>query len=193
MNKSKPMKPKRAARKSREEPPKALPFQDVHQYLEAWFVLLGPNREPDESPAALSNIPSFDDRKGYFGYISDCTTASLKAGLRLPVEAFIAKHELDVVDRLILLALLRAALDPVSDAGISFVYILRALGTDSYARRAAVVSRLDEEGKLRDLCAVHCIPSSHLKDRFYRLAPWLVRPLTTGDGDADGIPSRIAT
>jgi hypothetical protein len=185
------MKISRRVRKPNGEPPKVRPFEDAHQYLEAWFGVLGPNREPDESPAALSNIPSFDERRGYFDYISDCTRASLEAGLGLPLEAFIAQHELDIVDRLILLALLRAALDPVSDGGISFVYVLRALGAESYSRRATVVSRLDEEGKLRDLCAVHCIPSSHLKDRFYRLAPWLVKPLTMGAGDVDGIPERI--
>jgi hypothetical protein len=191
MKTNKTTAPRRPARKPKEESPKVRPFEDVHQYLEAWFGVLGPNREPDESPAALSNIPSFDDRKGYLGYISDCTTASLEAGLSLPLEVFIARHDLDVVDRLILLALLRAALDPVSEGGISLVYILRALGADSYARRVAVASRLDEEGTLRSLCAVHCIPSSHLKDRVYRLAPWLVKPLTTGEGDADGIPNRI--
>jgi len=171
--------------------PQITRFENALQYLEAWFNLLGPNREADESPAALSRIPSFEERTGHFGYLSACTAASVEAGVKLPLEEFISKHELDVVDRLILLALLRAALDPVSEGGIKLVYLLRALGADSLSRRAAVISRLDEAGVMRDLCAIHCIPLANMNERIYRLAPWLVGPLTTGEGDVEGIPVQI--
>jgi hypothetical protein len=169
--------------------PEVRPFEDSIQYLEAWFQLLGPIRERDESPAALSDIPSFDVRAGYLRYMTACTKASVESEVSLPVEDFVIRHQLDVVDRLIFLALLRAALDPVAEGGIRLVYLLRALGADSLARRTAVFSRLEEAGGLRDICAIHCIPYADLNGRIYRLAPWLIGPLTTGLGELDGTPT----
>lgn len=177
--------PRKPARKA---PPKATPFSGALHYLDAWFALLGPSREEDESPAALDRIPDFDDRQGFLEFLVERTEKSVAAGTALPFEAYVREHELDFLDRLILLALLRVAHDPQASGGVRLVRLLRALGANTLGRQWDVLSRVETAGRLRDLGAVHCSPNPNRVERTFRLAPWLVGPLTTGEGDLEGLP-----
>ena len=169
-------------------PPEATPFANAFHYLDAWFALLGPAREEGESLASLDRIPDFDERQGYLTFLLERTEKSLAAGTALPFEAYVRAHGLDLLDRVILLALLRMAHNPQERGGLRLVRLLRALGANSLERQWEVLSRVETSGRLRDLFAVHCCPSANRLERFYRLAPWLVDPLTTGEGDPEGVP-----
>lgn len=178
--------PRRAA--PRRRAPGAEPFPDAFAYLDAWFDLLGPPYLENESAAALAAIPPFDERAARLAVVAARTDSSLSAGVTLPLEAFVRENGLDALDRLLLLALLRHAHDPIGDAGLAPIRLLRAVGADTLARRHAVLSRLEEGGALRDLAAVESRPDETLGARAYRLAPHLVDPLTTGCGRLDGRP-----
>ncbi len=169
-------------------PPEATPFASAFHYLDAWFALLGPAREEGESVATLDRIPDFDERQGYLEYLLERTGRSLEAGTAMPFEAYVRAHGLDLLDRVILLALLRAAHDPQASGGLRLVRLLRALGANNLGRQWDVLSRVETAGRLRDLCAVHCSPNPDRLERTFRLAPWLVEPLTTGEGDPEGVP-----
>ena len=164
------------------------PFRDPFDYLEAWFALVEPGFAEGEAPAELGRIPSFDRRLGYLHFLAARTAKTIEAGVDLPFERYAARHELDVVDRLVLLALLRATHDPVAEEGLFLPSLLRALGADSLSRQHEVLSRLEIAGRLRDLGAVHCYPNANRSRRLYRLAPWLAEPLTTGGGSEQGLP-----
>ena len=168
--------------------PEPAPFANLFDYLDEWFCLLGPVRAELETPASLDRIPDFDQRKGYLAYLLARTEKSLAAGTSLPFEEYVRSHELDLLDRVILLALLRAAHDPQAKGGTRLLRLLHAVGANSLGRQWEVLSRVETSGRLRDLCAVHCFPNPNRVDRMFRLAPWLVGPLTAGEGNPDGIP-----
>lgn len=170
----------RPARLRASRPPEPTPFPDAFAYLDAWFDLLGPDRLADESPVALARIPSIEQRLGLVSFLHARTERSLAAGVELPFEAFVNARPLDLLDRLLLLALLRHALDPLADPGIPTIRLLRAVGADGVGRRQLVLSRLEEGGALRDLGAVQSIPDAAIGTRVYRLAPRLVGPLAAG-------------
>ena len=164
-------------------------FQTPFHYLTAWFRVLGPIRTENESPAALDEIPPFDDRQDLIRGLDQVTQDSLAAGVRLPFEAFVRENGLDLIDRLVLLTLLRAAHDPQSPGGLRLIQVLRALGSSDFGRQVEVRRKLDEEGPLRDLGLVECAPIPDLTQRLYRLPRRLVDYLTTGDGDTLGLPA----
>lgn len=168
--------------------PEPVPFADALEYLDAWFAVLEPSREDVGGLAPLGRIPSFDERAGYLSFLLARTERSVAAGLDLPFESWVRRHELDLVDRLVLLALLRAALHPEGDGGLLLPRLLRDLGADSLGRQHRVLSRVETAGRLRDLGAVHCYPYPSRSQRTFRLAPWLAGPLTTGEGDLEGLP-----
>lgn len=182
-------RPAKAARASAAESgPSVLPFSDALGYLDSWFLALGPARIGDESPASLLQIPSAEDRPGVFRYISACSDVTLQAGTPLPFEEFARAHDLDLLDRLLLLSLLRDAHDPLSQHGLRLIRILRSVYADRLSIQHEVSTRLEEGGKLRDLEAVESIPDTFPGRRLYRLPRRLLEPLTTGTGDPEGLP-----
>jgi len=171
-----------------EKAPEPVPFQSALEYLDGWFELLGPAREEGETAASLGEIPDFDERKAHLAWLRERTDRSVAEGVALPFEEYVRTNGLDLLDRVLLLALLRAAHDPLAKGGLRLVRVLRALGASTFARRWEVESRLETAGRLRDLGAVHGHPDPNRAERTYRLAPWLVRPLTTGEGSLEGLP-----
>lgn len=138
-------RPRRRPRRPRE----ATPLADGFHYLDAWFALLGPAREGDESPAALGRIPDFDERRGSLSYLLQRTDRSVAAGTDLPFEAYVRAQGLDLLDCVILLALLRAAHDPQARGGLRLVRLLRALGVCTLGRQWEVLSRVETAGRPR--------------------------------------------
>ena len=145
------------ARKGKVEGP--TPFKGCLDYLDAWFALLGPAREEVETPATLGRIPDFDERKWYLAFLMERTELSIAAGISLPYEDYVRANELDLLDRVILLALLRAAHDPVGEGGLRVIRLFWALGANSLGRQHEVLSRVETSGRLRDLGAVQCFVS----------------------------------
>lgn len=163
-------------------------FENAFEYLTAWFGLLGPAYLPDESRAGLADIPPFEDRLGSMKALERITEDTSEARISLPFEEYVRQNELDLTDRLILLALLRAALDPLSDGGIPLIKILRALGANGVGTQWEIRRRLDYAGELRDAGIIECVPSPDLLRCRYRLSSRYVEYLTTGDGDNRGLP-----
>jgi hypothetical protein len=163
-------------------------LEDAFDYLTAWFRVLGPARVERESAVAMDDIPSFGDRLPLLRDLERITTNSLAAGTRLPFETFVRENGLDLVDRLILLALLRSAHDPQSQGGLRLIRIMWALGADDVGRQVEIRRKLDREGALRDLGLVECAPHPDLTQRLYRLPRRLVDYLTSGEGNTLGLP-----
>lgn len=168
--------------------PEATPFHGAFDYLDAWFALLEPPNGGEEAGGRHGRIPSFDERHGHLHFLIARTAKSVAAGADLPFETFVRRHDLDLLDRLVLLALLCAAHDPASEGGLAVARLLQALGAASLDRQLHVLSRLETAGRLRDLGAVHCHPNPNRSHHLFRVAPWLVEPLTTGCGDVAGLP-----
>ncbi len=163
-------------------------FEDHFHYLTAWFRLLGPARHENESPAAMDEVPSFEPRRDFLAGLELITARTIEAGIELPFEAFVRENGLDLTDRLILLTLLRSALDPQSQGGLRFIRILWALGADSVGRQIEVRRRLDEEGLLRDLGLIECAAHPSLLERSYRLHRPTAGFLAAGRGDTLDLP-----
>lgn len=156
------------------------PFRNALDYLDEWFGVVEP-------PA-----PDAGDRVGLLHHLLARTEASLAAGRTLPLEEYVRGNGLDLLDRLLLLALLRAAHEPEGDGGVAQARLLGSFGAETLSNRRPVLARLETAGKLRDLGAVHCFTSPNRSQRQYRLAPWLVEPLTTGAGSLEGLPELAA-
>ncbi len=164
-----------------------VPFTNGLDHLNAWFGALGdappsellPLLVPTEVPKSVyAQIPALLLR----------TVRSVEGGITLPFEEFSLEHDLDVVDRLILLALLREAHGPRSGCGISVAHLFLAVEATTLSRRLDVLSRIEELGKLRDLRMVECLPGWTRDERRYRLAERFVGPLTHGGIDTLGLP-----
>ncbi len=163
-------------------------FEDGFHYLTSWFRLLGPAYIDDESRARLDVIPPFEERIDSMKALEGATANTLEAGIPLPFEAFVRENELDFIDRLILLSLLRNGLDPQSQGGLRLIRIMHALGANHVGRQWEVRSRLETKGALRDLDLIECAPSSNPAQRLYRLPRRMIERLTTGEGDGQGLP-----
>ena len=169
-----------------------VPFKDGLDYLEAWFAALGVPLAPEAIAAAS---PAVAVPAVVYARLPDLllrTARTAGTGVSLPFEEFVGKHEMDLVDRLVLLALLRDAHEPRSGAGVSRANLFAAVEATTLSRRLDTLSRLEERGVLRDLKLVECLPGWTRDERRYRLAERFVGPLTDGTGDLLGLP-RLST
>ena len=133
-------------------------FEDGFHYLTSWFCLLGPAHTPDESRARLDEISPFEELLDAMKVIEGITENTLEAGVPIPFEVFARENELDFIDRLILLSLLRNGLDPQSQGGLRLIRIIHALGASHVGRQWEVRCRLETAGALRDLGLIECAP-----------------------------------
>lgn len=84
-------------------------FPSGEECLEAWFLALGPMRgSGSEHP---TGIVSVDVRLPHLRVLAARTAATCRAGIAVPVLEAIAALGLDLLDRLLLLAILRESLD----------------------------------------------------------------------------------
>jgi hypothetical protein len=165
-----------------------VPFTNGLDYLDAWFGALGTpivleagagvSQQAATPGSVYSRLPELLLR----------TVRTAESEVDLPFEEFASEHGLDLVDRLILLALLRDAHDPRSGVGLSQANLFLAVEATTLSRRIDVMSRLDERGVLRDLKLVECLPGWTRDERRYRLAERFVGPVTHGTGDVMGLP-----
>ena len=156
-------------------------FRDSWAYLTEWFALSAEvergvrRKDPEDEP--LRRYPALV-RRG---------RATLEAGVPLPVESFAADLDLDQVDRLLLVALLREALCPASEGGVVYRRLLGAAGAFNLEMCQAVRRRLEVEGPLRSAGLLECNLDPAPARRVYRLAPRGVALLVNGT-DLPAIP-----
>lgn len=158
------------------------PFASAGECLEAWFHALGPMT--GSSDRHLTGIVPIEERLPFLQRLAARTKATREAGLAVPVLDAIEALGLDLLDRLLLLALLRDALDARSNGGRRTASLCDAAGAASWTQQQLVRKRLDEEGALRRLGLLECDNDPAAAERLYRLAPRWREPLLAGRTEA---------
>lgn len=162
--------------------PETGPFRSAAECLEAWFLHLGPmTGSSDRHPTGIVPI---EERLPILKRLAARTRATREAGLAVPVLAAIEKLGLDLLDRLLLLGLLRDALDVRSNGGRRTPSLCDAAGAASWTQQQLVRRRLDEDGALRRLGLVESDNDTAPGERLYRLAPRWREPLLAGKTEA---------
>lgn len=158
------------------------PFATAAECLEAWFLALGPMT--GSSGRHPTGIVPIDERLPALKRLAARTKATRETGLAVPVLDAIEGLGLDLLDRLLLLGLLRDALDVRSNGGRRTPSLCDAAGAASWTQQQLVRRRLDEEGALRRFGLVESDNDSAPGERLYRLAPRWREPLLAGKTEA---------
>src|SRR5664280_1792097 len=108
------------------------------------------------------------------------TEATLEVGADLPLERFIRKNGLDLVDRLLLVALLSDALSPNSDGGLRMCDLTTAAGASTFEAQEIVRARIEDCGALRAAELLESDMDVSALKRYYRLAPRMRALLVRG-------------
>ena len=167
---------------TRTTPAETGPFASAAECLESWFLHLGPMKgSSDRHPSGTVPI---EDRLPFLRRLSARTKATRRAGIAVPVLDAIEALGLDLLDRMLLLALLRDALDVRSNGGIRASSLCDAAGAASWAQQDLARKRLDEEGALRRLGLVESDDDPAPGECLYRLAPRWREPLLAGKTEA---------
>lgn len=146
------------------------PFPDAASCLEAWFDLLGPvfGSLSVEYPSGISPI---NDRAEELSLVVDRTRATREAGIRVPVLDVLREVGLDLLDHLLVLALLRETLDSRQSGGLRLRQLCEGTGSSEWKDQAEVRVRLETAGALRGLGLVQSDDDSVEAERLYRLTP----------------------
>ena len=164
------------------ERPATGPFRTSEECLEAWFLALGPmTGSGSDHPTGIVPIEA---RLPHLQRLAARTAATRRVGVAVPVLEAIETLGLDLLDRLLLLALLRDALDVRSNGGIRIQPLCDAAGAASWAHQKLARSRLDTQGALRRHGLVESDADPAQADRLYRLAPRWKEPLLSGKAEA---------
>ena len=167
------------------------PFRDSAECLDAWFAALGPvggGPDPSAHPSLLRPISG---RLPALRLLAARTRATRAAGTALPVLDVCDALGLELVDRLVLLALLREALDARSGRGQNLVHLCDAAGTADWTQQAALRGRLESDGPLRRHGLVQSDGDRLLHERAYRLDPRWKEALLAGRTAPDAEPLEV--
>ncbi len=153
-------------------PPSAGPdhtaFLDEKDCLDAWFAALGPmNGNKSSSHASL--IQPIAERMPALRLLADRTRATLAAGVPLRYLDAFDDLDLDLLDRLLLLALLRDTVDVRAGGGLTLGVLCDAAGAAEWSHQDAVRSRIEVAGTLRRLRILQSDVDPILQERCYRL------------------------
>lgn len=166
----------------RDDGPRTRAFASSAECLESWFLALGPmTGSSDRHPACILPI---EERLPALRTLAARTKATRAAGLAVPVLDAIEGLGLDLLDRLLLLGLLRDALDARSNGGRRLASLCDAAGAASWTQQQLVRERLDEKGALRRLGFVESDDDLADAERVYRLAPRWKEALLAGKTEA---------
>ena len=162
-------------------------FRDGTECLDAWFGALGPmSGNPSTTHAAL--FQPIAERLPGLRLLAARTRATREAGVPVPpFDAFDALG-LDLLDRLLLLALLREAVDVRTDRGLTLGQLCDAAGAADWSYQDAVRTRAEVAGTLRRLRILQSDADTLVSERCYRLDPrWKSALLAgrTAPGDED--------
>ena len=145
-----------------------VPFLDQAACIEAWFDVLGPMNGAS-SKDHRSGIYPIEGRLNDLRQLFERTTATRASGVPLPLFSAFDSADLDLLDRLLLLALLRDSLDARSGGGVVLARLCDAAGASSHVQQESVRTRLEEKGNLRTHRFVESDADPLLEKRFYHL------------------------
>ncbi len=166
------------------------PYTDGAACLEAWFRVLG---AMDGFPVTdhPSGILPLEDRAEAFELAQERTRATLEAGIPVPVLDGMETLGLDVLDQLVVLALLRNSLDARQSEGLRLRQICEASGAADWKRQETLRSRLERAGALRHLGLVQSDGDTVAAERLYRLTPAWRAALLEGQAEASEAPASV--
>ena len=149
---------------------RAVPFRDEKECLDAWFAALGPmNGNPSTTHAAL--VRPIEERIPSLRILAERTRLTREAGVALPFLDAFDRLGLDLLDRLLVLALLRDAADVRTGRGLSLGQLCDAVGAADWSQQDAVRSRTEAAGALRRLRLLQSDADAVVQERCYRLDP----------------------
>ena len=150
--------------------PGPAPFRDEKEGLDAWFAALGP-MNGNKSSGHASLFQPISERMPVLRLLADRSRATRRAGIPLRfLDAFDALG-LDLLDRLLLLALLRDTVDIRAGRGLSIAYLCDFAGAAEWSHQDVLRSRLEVAGTLRRLRIVQSDVDPVVQERCYRLDP----------------------
>ena len=155
------------------------PYETAWDCLDDWLAF------PRSLISAFrAGIPAPPGPAERLAYLIARTEATVASGVDVPLERFVRAHSLDVVDLLLLVALLDDALSTTSDGGVRLPDLVAAAGAVGREAHEVVRARLNVSGALRSLDLLECDLDGPSLKRYYRLAPRMV-PLLVHGGPRD--------
>jgi hypothetical protein len=155
----------------------AAPFSDAQTCLQAWFDSLG-----ELNAAGAPASCGIERRLGWLRVLDARTRATLAVNVSVPFFDAFEKMGLDLLDRLLLLALLRDSFDPRSRGGLTRTQLCIAGGAATFFQQETVRERL-EGGRLRQRGLVEDDADPFPANRYYRIVPRTRQPLLRGRTD----------
>jgi hypothetical protein len=150
--------------------PGAPPFRDGKECLDAWFGALGPmSGNPSTTHAGL--FSPVGERLPALRRLAERNRASRAAGVTLQLFDAFDGLGLDLLDRLLLLALLRDASDVRTGRGLNLGQLCDAVGAADWSQQDAVRTRAEVAGTLRRLRILQSDADTVGPERCYRLDP----------------------
>ena len=150
--------------------PGPAPFRDEKEGLDAWFAALGP-MNGNKSSGHASLFQPISERMPALRLLADRSRATRRAGITLRFLDAFDGLGLDLLDRLLLLALLRDAVDIRAGRGITLAYLCDFAGAAEWSHQDVLRSRLEVAGTLRRLRIVQSDADPVAQERCYRLDP----------------------
>ncbi len=150
--------------------PGPAPFRDEKEGLDAWFAALGP-MNGNRSSGHASLIQPISERMPALRLLSARSRATRRAGIPLRFLDAFDGLGLDLLDRLLLLALLRDSVDIRAGRGITLACLCDFAGAAEWSHQDVLRSRLEVAGTLRRLRIVQSDADPVAQERCYRLAP----------------------
>jgi hypothetical protein len=150
--------------------PGPTPFRDEKEGLDAWFAALGP-MNGNKSSGHASLFQPISERMPALRLLSERSRATRAAGVPLRFLDAFDGLGLDLLDRLLLLAFLRDALDVRGGRGVTIGYLCDFAGAAEWSHQDVLRSRLEVAGPLRRFRLVQSDADPVAQERCYRLAP----------------------
>lgn len=150
--------------------PGPTPFRDEKECLDAWFAALGP-MNGNQSTGHASLFQPISERMPALRLLANRSRATRRAGIPLRFLDAFDGLGLDLLDRLLLLALLRDAVDIRAGRGLSIAFLCDFAGAAEWSHQDALRSRLEVAGTLRRLRIVQSDVDPVVQERCYRLDP----------------------
>lgn len=162
---------------------------DPDPCLEAWFLALGPMAigPARDHPSGLHPI---EGRMDLLRRARRLVAEARGAGLAVPFADALDALRLDLLDRLLVLSLLREEMAAHRRPGLLLFQLCDAAGAASFQQQERVRRRLEEEGTLRSLGLVQCDADPKLDERLYRLPPGWKEALLAGRAALDADDAR---
>ncbi len=145
-------------------------FRDEKECLDAWFGALGPmSGNPSTTHAAL--FQPIADRMPALRLLAERTRATRAAGVTVRLLDAFDGLGLDLLDRLLLLALLRDAFDVRTGRGMTLGQLCDAVGAADWSHQDVLRTRAEVAGTLRRLGLLQSDADTVVPDRCYRIDP----------------------